>query len=113
MISAGESALHKVRASILFIVGSNDTSVISMNRKAIESLSNTETKELAIIPGAGHLFEEPGRMEEVAQLSADWFECYLLRTGKRKFYNKYARISTRGFLFSLMNKPAFQIKFKD
>jgi predicted phosphoribosyltransferase/dienelactone hydrolase len=110
---AGESALHKVRASILFIVGSNDTSVIAMNRKSIESLSDTETKELAIIPGAGHLFEEPGRMEEVAQLAANWFECYLLRTGKRKFYNKYTRISTRGFLLSLMKKPAFQIKFKD
>ena len=110
---AGESALHKVRTSILFIVGSNDASVIAMNRKAIESLSNTETKELAIIPGAGHLFEEPGSMEEVAQLAADWFECYLLRTGKRKFYNKYARISTRGFLLSLMKRPAFQIKFKD
>jgi putative phosphoribosyl transferase len=110
---AGESALHKVGASILFIVGSNDVSVIAMNRKAIESLINTETKELAIIPGAGHFFEEPGSMEEVAQLAADWFECYLLSTGKRKFYNKYARISTRGFLFSRMNKPAFQIKFKD
>ena len=109
----GESALHKVRASILFIVGSNDASVILLNRKAIESLSNTETKELAIIPGAGHLFEEPGRMEEVAQLAADWFECYLLRTDKRKFYNKYARITTRGFLLSLMKRPAFQIKFKD
>jgi putative phosphoribosyl transferase len=110
---ASESVLRKVEASILFIVGSNDTSVIAMNRKAIESISNTETKELAIIPGAGHLFEEPGRMEEVAQLAADWFECYLLRTGKRKFYNKYARISTRGFLFSRMKRPAFQIKFKD
>jgi putative phosphoribosyl transferase len=110
---ASENALHKVRASILFIVGSNDSSVIAMNRKAIESLSNTETKELAIIPGAGHLFDEPGRMEEVAQLAANWFECYLLRTGKRKFYNKYTRISTRGFLLSLMKRPAFQIKFKD
>lgn len=59
---ATESALHMVRASILFIVGSNDTSVIAMNRKAIESLSNTETKELSIIPGASHLFGEPGRM---------------------------------------------------
>jgi putative phosphoribosyl transferase len=110
---ASESVLHKVEASILFIVGSNDTSVIAMNRKAIESISKTETKELAIIPGAGHLFEEPGSMQEVAQLAADWFECYLLRTGKRKFYNKYARISTRGFLFSRMKRPAFHIKFKD
>jgi predicted phosphoribosyltransferase/dienelactone hydrolase len=110
---AGESALHKVSASILFIVGSNDASVIALNRKAIESLSNTETKELVIIPSAGHLFEEPGRMEEVAQLAAEWFECYLLRTDKRKFYNKYARITTRGFLLSLMKRPAFQIKFKD
>jgi predicted phosphoribosyltransferase/dienelactone hydrolase len=110
---ASESALHQVRASTLLIVGGNDTPVIAMNKRASESLSNTGTKELAIIPGAGHLFEEPGKMEEVAQLAANWFECYLLRTGKRKFYNKYASITIKGFLSSLWNRHAFQIKFKD
>src|SRR5918995_5400714 len=110
---ASESALHQVRASTLLIVGGNDTPVIAMNKRASESLSNTGTKELAIIPGAGHLFEEPGKMEEVAQLAASWFECYLLRTSKRKFYNKYASITMKGFLSSLWNRHAFQIKFKD
>jgi putative phosphoribosyl transferase len=111
---AGESTLHQVRASTLLIVGGNDTPVIAMNKRALESLSNTETKELAIIPGAGHLFEEPGKMEEVAQLAANWFECYLLRNGKKKFHNRYSRITTRsGLLFSLRNKYAFQMKFKD
>ena len=110
---AGESTLHQVRASTLLIVGGNDTPVIAMNKRALESLSNTETKELAIIPGAGHLFEEPGKMEEVAQLAANWFECYLLRTGNKNFHNKYARKTKRGFLSSLGDKYAFQIKFKD
>ncbi|HYZ59476.1 MAG TPA: alpha/beta family hydrolase [Nitrososphaeraceae archaeon] len=110
---AGESILHQVRASTLLIVGGNDTLAIEMNKRALESLSNTETKELAIIPGATHLFEEPGKMEEVAQTAADWFECYLLGISKKKFNNRYARISKRGYLSSLWDRHAFQIKFKD
>jgi putative phosphoribosyl transferase len=111
---AGESALHQVKAPILFIVGGNDTPVITMNKRALELLSNAEAKELAIIPGATHLFGETGKMEEVAQIAADWFECYLLRNGKKKFHNRYSRITTRsGLLSSLRNKYAFQMKFKD
>lgn len=108
-----ESTLHQVRASTLFIVGGNDTPVVVLNKRALESLCSTETKELAIIPSAGHLFEEPGNMEEVAQIAADWFECYLLRADKKKFYNKYARRRIRGFLSSLWERDAFQIRFKD
>jgi len=108
-----ESTLHNVKASTLFIVGSNDPSVIAMNKRAFESFSNTVTKELAIIPGAGHLFEEFGKMEEVAQLAADWFECYLLRTGKRNFHNKYENLAMKGLFSSLWNRHTFQIKFKD
>jgi putative phosphoribosyl transferase len=53
-------------------------------------------------------------MEEVAQIAADWFECYLLRNGKKKFHNRYSRITTRsGLLSSMRNKYAFQMKFKD
>jgi putative phosphoribosyl transferase len=110
---ADESVLHQVKAPTLFIVGGNDTPVIATNKSALESLSNAEAKELAIIPGATHFFEEPGKMEEVAQIAADWFECYLLRTGKKKFHNRYTRITRSGFLSSLRNKYAFQIKFKD
>jgi predicted phosphoribosyltransferase/dienelactone hydrolase len=108
-----ESTLHQLKASTLFIVGGNDIPVIAMNKKALELLSDAEVKELAIIPGATHLFEEPGKIEEVAQITADWFECYLLETCKNKFHNKYARIMRGGFLSSLRGKYAFQIKFKD
>jgi len=110
---ASESALHQVKAPTLFIVGGNDRPVIAMNKRALESLSNAEAKELAIISGATHLFEEPGKMEEVAQNAADWFECYLLRTDKKKFDNKHARITRSGFLSLLWSRHIFQIKFKD
>jgi len=108
-----ESVLHQVRAPTLFIVGGDDTPVIAMNKRSIESLSNVQARELAIIPGATHLFEEPGKIEEVAQIAADWFEYYLLGTRKSKFHNKYARITREGFLSSLREKHAFQIKFRD
>jgi predicted phosphoribosyltransferase/dienelactone hydrolase len=110
---AGESILGQVRASTLLMVGGKDTIAIEMNKRALKSLSNTETKELAIIPGATHLFEEPGKMEEVAQTAAQWFECHLLGISKKKFNNRYARISKRGYLSSLWDRHAFQIKFKD
>jgi predicted phosphoribosyltransferase/dienelactone hydrolase len=109
-----ESVLHQVRAPTLFIVGGDDTPVIAINKRSIESLSNVAAKELAIIPGAGHLFDEPGKMEEVARIAADWFECYLLETSKKKmFHNKYAKMVRAEFLSSLWNRHAFQIKFKD
>jgi putative phosphoribosyl transferase len=111
---AGESVLHQVRAPTLFIVGGDDMPVIAMNKRSIEFLSIAEAKELAMIPGATHLFNEPGKMEEVAQIAADWFECYLLETSKKKmFHNKYAKMPTAGFLSSVWNRHAFQIKFKD
>src|SRR5215216_1662544 len=98
----GERALRQVKAPILFIVGGNDTPIIAMNKRALELLSNAEAKELAVIPNTRHLFEEPGKMEEVAQIAADWFECYLLRNGKKKFHNRYSRITTRSGLLSSM-----------
>src|SRR5918996_6113647 len=83
----GESTLRQVNAPTLFLAGGNDMPVIAMNNRALRSLSNAEAKELAIIPGATHLFEEPGKMEEVAQLTADWFEHYLLRTASKKKFH--------------------------
>jgi putative phosphoribosyl transferase len=68
-------ALPRVAAPTLLIVGEKDLPVISMNREALEQL-RTE-KELEIVPGATHLFEEPGTLEEVAQLAAEWFVRYL------------------------------------
>lgn len=67
-------ALAQVRAPTLLIVGAEDGQVIEMNREAMTRLS-TE-KKLEIIPGATHLFEEPGALEEVARLSCDWFARY-------------------------------------
>jgi len=71
------SELPRVQAPTLLIVGGNDLPVIDMNRKALEYL-HTE-KELAIVPGATHLFEEPGTLEEVAKLASDWFVRYLTK----------------------------------
>ncbi len=68
-------ALHHVKAPTLLIVGGNDIPVIEMNREALEQLRSE--KELVIVPGATHLFEEPGTLEEVARLAADWFVRHL------------------------------------
>jgi putative phosphoribosyl transferase len=67
---AGE-ALPLVRAPTLLIVGGDDLPVIGMNRQAMERMSATVVLE--IVPGAGHLFEEPGKLEIVARLARDWF----------------------------------------
>jgi putative phosphoribosyl transferase len=68
--------LAQVKAPTLLIVGGNDCLVITMNQKALTLLSHTE-KELEIVPGATHLFEEPGTLEQVAVLASHWFERYL------------------------------------
>ena len=68
-------ALPDVKAATLLIVGGNDTPVIAMNQVAFERLRTV--KKMVIIPGATHLFEEPGALEEVARLARDWFQTYL------------------------------------
>jgi pimeloyl-ACP methyl ester carboxylesterase len=70
-----EDALSLVRAPTLLIVGGEDEPVIRMNQEVLARLR--AEKRLEIIPGAGHLFEEPGALEEVARLAADWFTRYL------------------------------------
>ena len=70
------SALPYVQAPTLLIVGGNDTGVIELNRDALDQLG-ADTKQLVIVPGATHLFEEPGTLEEVARLAADWFARHL------------------------------------
>jgi putative phosphoribosyl transferase len=67
--------LPRVVAPTLLLVGGLDTVVIELNRQAMEQMS--AEKKLVIIPGATHLFEEPGKLEEVAKLSTDWFLRYL------------------------------------
>jgi putative phosphoribosyl transferase len=68
---AGQSALEKVTAPTLLIVGGLDGVVIDLNKAAYEVLRCE--KQLVIIPGATHLFEEPGTLEKVAELATDWF----------------------------------------
>jgi dienelactone hydrolase len=68
-------ALSYVRAPTLLIVGGADPVVLELNKEAFELLQ-TE-KQLVVIPGATHLFEEPGALEEVARLAADWFTQHL------------------------------------
>ena len=70
-----EDALPLVRAPTLLIVGGDDAPVIGMNREALEQLR--AQKRLEILPGATHLFEEPGALEEVARLAAGWFASHL------------------------------------
>jgi putative phosphoribosyl transferase len=71
-------ALEQVSAATLLIVGALDLQVIEMNRDAFALLEQTPAKEMTIIAGASHLFEEPGTLEEVAQRAALWFQKYLL-----------------------------------
>ena len=73
---AGE-ALARVRAPTLLIVGGADTQVIALNRQAMAQMS--APVKLEIVPGASHLFEESGTLEEVARLARGWFERFLAR----------------------------------
>jgi putative phosphoribosyl transferase len=68
-------ALPRVQAPTLLIVGSNDDVVIELNEMARDQM-RCEVK-LEIIPGATHLFEEPGALEQVAKLASDWFSLHL------------------------------------
>jgi predicted alpha/beta-hydrolase family hydrolase len=65
-------ALPRVKAPTLLIVGGNDTPVIEMNKEAYARMMCP--KELRLIPGATHLFEEEGALERVAEMTAEWFE---------------------------------------
>jgi pimeloyl-ACP methyl ester carboxylesterase len=67
--------LSAVRAATLLIVGGDDGPVIGMNERALRQLRCTARME--IIPGATHLFEEPGALEEVARLARNWFDRFL------------------------------------
>ncbi len=67
--------LPKVKSPTLLIVGGDDEPVIGMNEEALSALRCE--KKLVIVPGATHLFEEPGKLEEVARLAKEWFRRYL------------------------------------
>jgi putative phosphoribosyl transferase len=67
--------LESVRAPVLLIVGGEDREVLQLNRQAAARLGGPH--ELEIIPGASHLFEEPGALDEVSRLAGDWFTRHL------------------------------------
>jgi putative phosphoribosyl transferase len=67
--------LRLVRQPTLLIVGERDTTVLELNRKAMRELGGEAALE--VVPGASHLFEEPGALEEVARLARDWFVRHL------------------------------------
>ena len=74
-------AIKIVTAPTLLIVGGLDTTVIAVNEKALAQMECT--KKLEIVPGATHLFEEPGAMERVSNLAVHWFEKYLTPRARR------------------------------
>lgn len=68
--------LPRVQAPTLLIVGGRDDEVLELNRQALRLLKGP--KRLEVVPGATHLFEEPGTLDSVAALAADWFEQHLV-----------------------------------
>jgi dienelactone hydrolase len=72
---AGPALMH-VQAPTMLIVGENDRQVIELNREALAQMRCE--KQLVIVPGATHLFEEPGALDVVAQLARDWFQRHLI-----------------------------------
>ncbi len=70
------NALPVVKCPVLLIVGGNDLVVLELNQLAYNEIGSGERK-IKIIPGAGHLFEERGKLEEVARLAAEWFSRHL------------------------------------
>jgi putative phosphoribosyl transferase len=79
----GAEVLAKVSAPTLLIVGGRDYGVIELNERARDALVQGD-RELKIVPGATHLFEEPGALEEVARLAADWFVVHLTAAPVRR-----------------------------
>jgi dienelactone hydrolase len=72
--------LGRVRASTLLIVGGRDETVVGLNRVAMTRMH--AATRLEIVPGATHLFEEPGKLEEIARLARDWFLAHLVGVGR-------------------------------
>ncbi len=76
-------ALPKVQAPTLLIVGGNDDVVIDLNKQALAQMPEGSEKKLTIVPGASHLFEEPGTLEYAARLAREWFQSHLDKVSVR------------------------------
>lgn len=75
-VDLADDSLERVHAATLFIVGSRDRDVLALNRDAAARLQCVN--RLVEVEGAGHLFEEPGMLDEVARLAGDWFVRHLV-----------------------------------
>ncbi len=71
------AALPNVQAPTLLIVGGTDDAVIHLNEHALAQMQPGAEKKLTIVPGASHLFQEPGTLEYAARLATEWFQTYL------------------------------------
>jgi len=76
---AGQSVLERVRAPTLLIVGGLDATVLELNEQALAQIGSV--KRLDVVPGASHLFEEPGALDEVARLAGAWFREHIIAPG--------------------------------
>lgn len=72
-VDLAQAWLGQVRAPTLFVVGGRDVEVLELNRRAFPSLA-AKMRSLEVVPGATHLFEEPGALERVSELAGEWFE---------------------------------------
>jgi putative phosphoribosyl transferase len=70
----GSSTLGKVTSPILLLVGGSDVPTISLNQQALQQLKSARERKLVIIPGAGHLFEEPGALKQMTRITVNWFK---------------------------------------
>ncbi|RCX08545.1 dienelactone hydrolase family protein [Extensimonas vulgaris] len=77
---AGHAQLARLQCPVLLLVGGRDEEVLALNRLAAAQMRCPH--EIVVIPGATHLFEEPGTLEAVAQCAADWFVRYLTRSAR-------------------------------
>jgi dienelactone hydrolase len=76
-------ALPQVEAPTLLIVGGNDDVVIELNEQAMAQIQPWTETRLTVVPGASHLFEEPGTLEYAARLAREWFQAHLHQVGVR------------------------------
>lgn len=74
-VDMASDVAREVKAPTLLIVGANDTEVHKLNKSFQEALAGKSS--LVVVPGASHLFEEPGTLDQVAELARDWFKTYL------------------------------------
>ncbi|RYF37845.1 MAG: alpha/beta hydrolase, partial [Comamonadaceae bacterium] len=72
---AGRAVLAAIKASTLLIVGGTDAAGVDLHQQAYQHLRCE--RSLAVVPGASHLFEEPGAMEQVAEMAANWFQIHM------------------------------------